>query len=100
MTVDELLRVVDNERLDPPVLYDARQRPDAVVLERDHHTWTVYVTSERAWPVESTIRSFDGESSALEHVLLKLRQLEKARRSLQTRPQRGDAEGTGQCTTT
>ncbi|MEY2849449.1 MAG: hypothetical protein RI885_2116 [Actinomycetota bacterium] len=85
MNVDELMEIVGAEHLGSPVLYGAR-RPDAVVLERDDATLKVYLTSERAWPVESTVRSFVSESEALEYVLLKLRQVERARRSLAMYP--------------
>lgn len=87
MNVDELMHIVQADHLDAPVLYGVRRhRPDAVVLERDGAAWKVYLTSERAWPVESTVRTYANESEALEHVLRKLRQVEKARRSLAACP--------------
>jgi hypothetical protein len=83
MNVDELMNVVRAEHLDTPVLYGVgRLHLDAVVLERDGATWKVYLTDERTQPFESTVRAFPSEPEALEHVLRKLRQVEKARRSV------------------
>lgn len=83
MNVDELMRAVRAEHLDTPVLYGTgRLHLDAVVLERDGATWKVYLTDERTQPFESTVRDFVSESEALEHVLRKLRQVAKARRSV------------------
>ncbi|WP_203136971.1 hypothetical protein [Microbacterium sp. JZ31] len=52
------------------------------MLDRDGDQWAVYLVNERASMIESTLRRFDGESDALEHVLKKLRQVARARRSL------------------
>lgn len=83
MNVDELMQIVQAEQLDTPVLYGVgRLHLDAVVLEGDGATWSVYLVDERTQPFESTRRMFDSESAALEHVLRKLRQVEKARRSM------------------
>ena len=82
MDTSELMQVVRAEGLDTPALYGVgRRHDDAVVLERDHDTWTVYLVNERNGVIESTLRTFDSESDALEHVLLKLRQVAKARRT-------------------
>lgn len=83
MNADELMQIVRAEHLDTPVLYGVGPlHLDAVVLESDGATWTVYLVDERMQPFESTVRTFDSESAALEHVLRKLRQVEKARRSM------------------
>jgi hypothetical protein len=82
MDASELMRIVRVEGLDTPVLYGVgRLHNDAVVLDRDGDTWTVYLVDERDAVIESTLRTFDSESAALERVLLKLRQVAKARRS-------------------
>ena len=75
MDVSELRRIVHAEALDAPVLYgEGRLHDDAVVLERDGDAWRVYLVDEREAVIESTLRAFDNEPDALEHVLLKLRQ--------------------------
>ena len=82
MDTSELLRVVRVEGLDTPVLNSVgRLYDDAVVLEHDRDVWKVYLVDERNAVIESTLRTFDSESDALERVLLKLRQIAKARRS-------------------
>ena len=82
MDASELMRIVRVEGLDTPVLYGVgRLHNDAVVLDRDGDTWTVYLVDERDAVIESTLRTFDNESDAFERVLLKLRQVAKARRS-------------------
>jgi len=82
MDISELMRIVRDEGLDRPVLSGVgRLVNDAVVLDRDGDTWTVYLVDERHAVIESTLRTFDSESAALERVLLKLRQVAKARRS-------------------
>ncbi|UFU05673.1 hypothetical protein [Ruania halotolerans] len=59
-------------------------REDVVVFEprsAAHGTvWDVYLTLERAFIQESTRRTFETESGALDHMLLKLEQSERARR--------------------
>lgn len=83
MDAGELMRIVDAEGLDKPVLYGVGGlHNDAVVLEREGDAWKVYLVDERHAVIESTLRTFDDESDALERVLLKLRQVAKARRSL------------------
>ncbi|MFP7761255.1 hypothetical protein [Marisediminicola sp. LYQ85] len=83
MNVDQLMRIVDAEHLPTPVVYGmGRLHLDAVVLERDGELWRVYLADERTQPFETTIRTFADEESALEHVLVKLRHVEKSRRSL------------------
>jgi hypothetical protein len=83
MTIDELLGHVEAEGLDTPVLYGAgRLHDDAVVLERRDDEYAVFLVNERHAVIESTFRTFSDESSALEYVLLKLRQVERARRAL------------------
>ena len=82
MDTSELMQVVRAEGLDTPVLYGVgRLHDDAVVLERDRDAWKVYLVNERNVVIESTLRMFDSEPDALERVLLKLRQIAKARRS-------------------
>lgn len=78
----ELARIVRDEGLDSPVLDGVgRLHDDAVVLDRDGDGWKVYLVDERHAVIESTLRRYDDESDALERVLLKLRQVAKARRS-------------------
>lgn len=92
MDLDGLMRIVRDEQLETPVVYGAgRLSDEAVVLERDGDRWRVFIVNERATPIESTVRSFDDESSALEHVLLKLRQTEAARAALEALRNRRDA---------
>jgi hypothetical protein len=79
----ELMRMVRAEGLDAPVLDGVgRLHSDAVVLDRDGGSWTVHLVDERGAVIESTRGTFDTESEALERVLLKLRQVAAARRSL------------------
>lgn len=91
MTVDELMRIVHADGLDAPVLYgEGRLHDDAVVLEREGSSWKVYLVDERSATIESTLRTFRSEDAALEHVLLKLRQVLQARNALarnRTRPE-------------
>ena len=83
MDTSELLRIARAEGLGTPVLQGVgRRHDDAVVLDRDGDEWTVYVVDERDAVIESTLRTFDSESEAVERVLLKLRQIAEARRSL------------------
>ena len=84
MDVTELLTIVREEGLEVPVLYgQGRLRNDAVVLERDGDQWQVYIANERGGRIDSTFRTFDNESDALDYVLLKLRQGEAARRAME-----------------
>lgn len=82
MDVSELMGIVREEGLDTPVLYgDGRLHDDAVVLEREGDAWKVYLVDERHAVIQSTLRTYESESDALDRVLLKLRQVAKARRS-------------------
>jgi len=82
MDANELMRIVRAEGLDTPVLCGVRRlHNDAVVLDRDGDAWKVYLVDERDAVIGSTLRTFDNESDAFERVLLKLRQVAKARRS-------------------
>ncbi|MDJ1114602.1 hypothetical protein [Microbacterium dauci] len=84
MTLDELLRTVAEERLDTPVLSGAGVlHDDAVVLERRGDHFVVFLVNERHAVIESTLQTFDAEDAALAHVLRKLRQVARARRSLE-----------------
>lgn len=77
----ELARIIEAEALSNPALTtDERHRADAVVLEEGDGQWTVYLNSERGWPIGSTVRTFDNESEALDRVLLKLRQVKTVER--------------------
>lgn len=79
----KLERIIRAEALEAPILCGARRAgADSVVLERDGDTWTVYLSDERGAAYETTVRAFDSESDALEHVLVKLRQGEVARQAL------------------
>lgn len=90
----ELMRIVVEEELDAPVMSGAGRRvADAVVLKRDGGAWKVYVSDERASPHATTIRMFDDESDALEHVLHKLRQKKKYDHSMTQRRLRGQRDG-------
>ena len=83
MDTGELMRMVRAEGLDAPVLAGVgHPHGDAVVLDRDGSSWTVHLGDERGAVIESTRGAFDTESEALERVLLKLRQVAAARRSL------------------
>jgi hypothetical protein len=85
--VAELLRIVEAERLDSPVLHDAgRHHAHAVVLRHEDGAWHVALTDERAQPYERTARTFADEGEALEYVLVKLRQTERARRAVAEYP--------------
>lgn len=83
MDVNELMGIVHAEGLEAPVLEgNGHLHEDAVVVERDGSTWRVYLVDERTAMIKSTLRAFESESDALEHVLLKLRQVAKARQAL------------------
>lgn len=83
MSIDELLQIIKTEQLDTPILYsDKGYSSDSVTLERNGEMWRAFITSERAWPIDKTIRTFDNEPEALEYVLLKLRQSKKLNDSL------------------
>ena len=83
MDAGELLRIVRAEGLDTPVLNGVgRHHDDAVVLDRDGRQWTVSLVDERDAVIESTRRVFDTESEAFERVVLELRRVAEARRSL------------------
>lgn len=82
MDTTELMTTVDAEGLDAPVLLDSgRLHDDAVVLSRVDNVWCVYLVNERHSPIATTVKKFETESDALEHVLLKLRQVAASRRS-------------------
>lgn len=92
MEIDELRRVVEEERLDSPVIYgEGGLHDDAVVLDREDDQWLVYLVNERASMIGSTLKKFGSESDALEHVLKKLRQVARARRSLAAITDEGSA---------
>ena len=94
MNAGDLMQIVREEGLDTPVLYGAGRLHDAaVVLERDGDRYTVFLVDERHNPIRSTIRTYGDEAEALERVLLKLRQVAKARRSMAalSEPPRSDA---------
>lgn len=81
MDSGELMRIVHAEALDTPFLYGVGRLHDgSVVLERDGDSWKVYLVDERDAVIASTLRTFNDESDAFEHVLLKLRQVAQARR--------------------
>lgn len=83
MDVSELMAIVAAEDLDMPVIEGAgRLHLDAVVMQREGSSWKVFLVDERHQPIAPTVRSFDDESDALEHVLRKLRQVQKSRRSM------------------
>ncbi len=82
MNTAQLAAIVQDEGLDTPVIDGVgRLHDDAVVMERDGDGWKVYLVDERHAVIESTLRTYSNESDALERVLLKLRQVAKARRS-------------------
>ena len=83
MDASDLMRIVRAEGLDTPVLHGVgRLHHDAVVLDRDGDRWTVHLVDERDAVIESSLRTFESESEAFERVLLKLRQVARARRSV------------------
>lgn len=82
MTIDELIRTIEKEELAMPSLYGKGSRKDTVVLERDNQTWLVYVTDQHESIMAKTQRTFTAEAEALEYVLTKLRQIQKANWSL------------------
>ena len=87
MDTNELMSIVHAEDLEVPVIYGAGVlHAEVVVLERDVDQWTVFVANERGGAIESTRRTFDNESDALEHVLRKVRQGTKYHRALQASP--------------
>lgn len=84
MDAGELAQIVREEALDAPVIDGAgRLHQDAVVLDRDGARWRVYLVDERHQVIEPTLRFFDSESDALEHVLRKLRQVKDAQRAME-----------------
>lgn len=82
MTIDELMQIIEAEGLRIPSLYGKASREDTVVLEHDNQTWLVYLTDERGSAIAKTQRTFATEPEALEYVLTKLRQIQKANWSL------------------
>lgn len=79
----ELKQIAADEGLGPVAFLDEeRVRADAVVLEPTAEGWSVYITTERAGAVASTVREFGSEADALDHVLVKLRQGARARQSM------------------
>ncbi len=82
MNTARLMQIVREEGLDTPVIDGVgRLHRDAVVLERNGDAWQVYLVDERHAVIQSTLRTYADESDALDRVLLKLRQVAKARRS-------------------
>jgi len=80
MDADELMQAVRDEGLDTPVLDgQGRLHAGAVVLHHVGDAWDVYLVDERHAVIASTLRTYDVESDALERVLLKLRQVKRAR---------------------
>ena len=83
MDVDELMTIVRDEGLDQPVLEGhGVLRNEAVVLEREGNRWVVFLANERGGCISSTVRQFEARSSALEYVLEKLRQTQRARAAM------------------
>ena len=83
MDVDELMTIVRDEGLDQPVLEGhGVLRNEAVVLEREGNRWVVFLANERGGRISSTVRQFEARSSALEYVLEKLRQTQRARAAM------------------
>jgi hypothetical protein len=79
---DELRRVIVSEALPDVVFADESPvRADAVVLKRRESAWAVYLTTERAGVIGSTLREFSSEPDALAYALVKLRQSARAARS-------------------
>lgn len=95
MDVDELMTVVRDEGLDQPVLEgQGVLRNEAVVLEREGDGWVVFLANERGGRISSTVRQFEDRSDALEYVLEKLRQTQRARAAMaRLRARRTAAEG-------
>jgi len=86
MDTSELMRIVREEDLETPILYGAGgYRAEAVALERDDAEWKVFVANERGGVMGSTLKTFDNESDALEHVLDKVRQGTKYHRAMDAR---------------
>lgn len=76
------MRIIELEGLMTPSLYGEGSRKDTVVLERDNQEWLVYVTDQYESTVAKTQRAFTTESEALEYVVMKLREKQKANWSL------------------
>jgi hypothetical protein len=92
MGISELLSIVKAENLDTPVINGVGSlHLDAVVAEQTAGGWRVYLVDERDQVIAPTLRSFDDESRALEHVLRKLRQVAKSRQSMARLNARTDA---------
>lgn len=86
MDTSELMKIVQDERLETPVLYgEGALRPEVGVLERDGSEWKAFVANERGGVMGSTLQTFDTESDALDHVLEKARQGTEYHRALAAR---------------
>jgi hypothetical protein len=80
MTRDELKAVIAAEGLGNALFLDESSIDEnSVVLEPHDGRWLVYLTIERAAVVPTTVREFDTEAEALDHVLVKLRQSARGR---------------------
>lgn len=71
----ELRAIIAREGLAPLVCLDEDSLQEhAAVLEPRDGGWVAYLSGERATAWEGTVRHFDDESSALEYLVMKLRQ--------------------------
>ncbi|GED96135.1 hypothetical protein [Gordonia crocea] len=85
----ETAEVIAAEGLDTPVIDGVGQlREDSVVVDSSAQTWRVYLVDERAQVIDSTVREFDHESAALDYALVKLREVDGARRAVEDREDR------------
>jgi len=83
VNVEELIRVVEEESLDVPVLYGVGPvTMNSVMLTRADAEWKAWVSDERGGVMGRTLQTFDNESDALEYVLRKLRQVTPLRKKL------------------
>lgn len=83
ITREAMKAIIEREEPSDALFLDECSRhDDAVVFEPRKKDWAVYLTSERAWPIDSTYRIFATESEALPHMLKKLRQSAAARRGM------------------
>lgn len=82
MDLEAFRAVVESEGLDQPVVFGSHEKGmDSVVIDRAPEGLTVYISDERGYPFERTIRTFEEESDAFEYALTKLRQVQRSRAS-------------------
>lgn len=76
MRRDEVLAIIQDERLGHYVWFEDNRHADAVVIQRDGHEWVVFVTDERGGLAGE--RRFGDEESAPDNFIKRLRLMKKS----------------------